>query len=97
MNREATIGLRPTPGRQLLLGGVILMGMALRLHMLGADSLWGDEIKTARHRQMIYSRVAEGIWLYSMPSGVMLSFPKTRGKQQRCPLRGQGGFGQTGD
>jgi tetratricopeptide (TPR) repeat protein len=32
---------------RLLLGGVILLGTALRLYLLGADSLWGDEINTA--------------------------------------------------
>ena len=33
--------------RYLLLGGVILLGAALRFYALGAKSLWGDEINTA--------------------------------------------------
>jgi hypothetical protein len=38
-----------TPKRKewLLLGGTTLLATALRLHALGAKSLWGDEINTA--------------------------------------------------
>ena len=51
-NKETTTLARPTWWELVVLGAIILLALAVRLHQLGYKSLWLDEVTFVRSAQM---------------------------------------------